>query len=118
MIQTPPLDFTTEERLLLKPFSFYIKCFTLPDLFAGKMHALLFRKWKGRVKGRDWFDMEWYVRKGIPLNLAHLATRSRDSGDWPATAITEEQVMTLLHNKIDSVSFDSIRADVLRFYTG
>src|SRR5580693_9468689 len=37
----PPLGFDTEEKLLLKPFSFYVKCFTLPDLFAGKMHALL-----------------------------------------------------------------------------
>lgn len=40
----PPLGFKTEEKLLVKPFSFYVKCFTLPDLFAGKMHALLFRK--------------------------------------------------------------------------
>ncbi|MDP3667217.1 MAG: nucleotidyl transferase AbiEii/AbiGii toxin family protein, partial [Sediminibacterium sp.] len=52
----PPLGFETEEKLLLKPFSFYVKCFSLPDLFAGKMHALLFRKWKQRVKGRDWYD--------------------------------------------------------------
>lgn len=75
----PPLGFLTEEKLLLKPFSFYTKCFTLPDLFAGKMHALLFRKWGVRVKGRDWFDMEWYIRKGIPLNLEHFLTRSKDN---------------------------------------
>ena len=36
----PPLGFQTEEKLLLNPFSFYVKCFTLPGLFAGKMHAL------------------------------------------------------------------------------
>ena len=41
----PPLLFETENRLLMKPFSFYVNCFTLPNLFAGKMHALLFRKW-------------------------------------------------------------------------
>ncbi|MCU0353330.1 MAG: nucleotidyl transferase AbiEii/AbiGii toxin family protein [Cytophagales bacterium] len=52
----PPLGFETEEKLLLRPFSFYVKCFSLPDLFAGKMHALLFRKWQTRVKGRDWYD--------------------------------------------------------------
>ena len=62
---TPPPGFRTEEKLLLKPFSFYVKCFTLPDLFAGKMHALLFRKWKKRVKGRDWFDMEWLYEKAF-----------------------------------------------------
>ena len=112
---TPPQGFSTEEKLLLKPFSFYVKCFTLPDLFAGKMHALLFRKWKGRVKGRDWFDMEWYIRKGIPLNLSHLLIRSRNSGDWKEELMTKEQFMTLLQNKIQSVSFNSIREDVVRF---
>jgi predicted nucleotidyltransferase component of viral defense system len=54
----PPRGFVTEQKLLLKPASFYVSIFTLPDLFAGKMHALLFRKWKNRVKGRDWFDLE------------------------------------------------------------
>ena len=112
---TPPLGFTTEEKLLLKPFSFYVKCFTLQDLFAGKMHALLFRKWKGRVKGRDWFDMEWYIRKGIPLNLDHLLIRSKDSDDWKEKLMAQEQFMTLLQNKIQSVSFNSIRKDVVRF---
>lgn len=50
----PPLDFSTEQKLMLQPFSFMTRCFTLPDMFAGKMHALLFRNWKSRVKGRDW----------------------------------------------------------------
>jgi len=59
----PPLQFGTENKLLTKPFSFYVNCLTLPDLFAGKMHALLFRKWKTRVKGRDWYDLEWYIKK-------------------------------------------------------
>ena len=54
----PPLGFVTEEKLLLQPFSFYVKCFARPSLFAGKMHALLFRNWKNRVKGRDWYDLE------------------------------------------------------------
>lgn len=111
----PPLGFDTEERLLLKPFSFYTKCFTLPDLFAGKMHALLFRKWRGRVKGRDWYDMEWYIKKGVSLNLNHLLTRARDSGDWKEAGLTKEQFMNLLRKKIDSVSFQSIRQDIVRF---
>ena len=111
----PPLGFETEEKLLLKPFSFYTKCFTLSDLFAGKMHALLFRKWKGRVKGRDWYDMEWYIKKGIPLHLDHFVIRAMDSGDWIDPAITIEQFMSLLTEKINAVSFSSIREDVVRF---
>ena len=71
----PPLNFRTEQKLLLQPHSFMTRCFTLPDLFAGKMHALVYRGWKNRVKGRDWYDFEWYVRHNVPLDFAHLAER-------------------------------------------
>lgn len=61
----PPTGFNCEHKLLLLPFSFMTRCYSLPDLYAGKMHALLFRNWKARVKGRDWYDFEWYVRNNI-----------------------------------------------------
>jgi Nucleotidyl transferase AbiEii toxin, Type IV TA system len=111
----PPRGFETEERLLVKPFSFYTKCYKLPDLFAGKMHALLFRKWGNRVKGRDWYDMEWYIKKSTPLNLNHLALRARDSDHWPADTMTTGDFFALLHEKIDSISMDRVKEDVLPF---
>lgn len=111
----PPLNFKTEEKLLIRPFSFYVKCFTQSSLFAGKMHALLFRKWKNRVKGRDWYDLEWYLKKGIPLDVTHFLARAIDTGDWLEMSISEEQIIELLHTKIDSVDFSSIKDDVVRF---
>jgi len=111
----PPLNFQTEEKLLLRPFSFYVKCFTKSSLFAGKMHALLFRKWKNRVKGRDWYDMEWYIQKGILLDINHFLTRAKDTKDWQEDNISKEQIIELLDNKIESVSFSSIKEDVVRF---
>lgn len=111
----PPLGFETEEKLLLKPYSFYVKCFSLPDLFAGKMHALLFRKWKQRVKGRDWYDMEWYIKRGIPINLDHFLIRARDSGDWKKKTITQNQFRQLLQIKINTLSFNHVREDIVRF---
>lgn len=111
----PPPGFATEENLLLKPFSFYVKCFALPDLFAGKMHALLFRKWGSRVKGRDWYDMEWYFKKGVALHLDHFRLRAKDSGDWQQPVLSEVQFRELLNAKIDSVSFDAVREDIVRF---
>lgn len=113
--RNPPLGFTTEEKLLLRPFSFYVKCFTLPSLFAGKMHALLFRKWRNRIKGRDWYDMEWYIRKGVKLDIYHFLQRAKNTGDWQTEDITSEQFLTLLKEKIDAVSFSAIREDVVRF---
>ena len=111
----PPLNFKTEEKLLLRPFSFYVKCFTKPSLFAGKIHALLFRKWQNRIKGRDWYDLEWYIKKGIPLDVNHFLTRAKDTNDWQDDSISNEQIIELLDTKIKSVSFSNIKEDVVRF---
>jgi predicted nucleotidyltransferase component of viral defense system len=111
----PPLGFETEEKLLLKPFSFYVKCFTLSDLFAGKMHALLFRKWVNNVKGRDWYDMEWYIKKGVPLHLGHFLLRAKGSKDWEKDTISKEELKALLTAKINTVNLDRIKADISRF---
>lgn len=111
----PPLGFATEERLLIQPYSFYTKCFALPDLFAGKMHALLFRQWKNRIKGRDWFDFEWYVRQGIPLGLKHFAERGFQSGHLVDRSLSGSEFQTLLHERIDSLDIRSARQDVVRF---
>lgn len=111
----PPLRFQTEEKLMLRPFSFYVKCFTRSSLFAGKMHALLFRKWKTRVKGRDWYDMEWYIRQGIPLNTEYFLQRAKESGDWMEDTITSDQILELIRNKINSVSMENVKEDVIRF---
>jgi predicted nucleotidyltransferase component of viral defense system len=113
--RVPPSGFETEEKLLIKPFSFYVNCFNLPSLFAGKLHALLFRKWKNRVKGRDWYDMEWYIRKGVPLNISHFLYRATETNDWQEVSISKEQILELLKNKINSVSFEAIKDDVRKF---
>lgn len=111
----PPLQFGTENKLLTRPFSFYVNCFTIPDLFAGKMHALLFRKWTIRVKGRDWYDMEWYIKKGVKLNLTHFCQRAIESGDWSQESMTKNQLHDLLEAKINSIDIDRVKQDVIRF---
>lgn len=111
----PPLRFQTEEKLMLRPFSFYVKCFSRSSLFAGKMHAILFRKWKTRVKGRDWYDIEWYIRQGIPLNTEHFLQRAKETGDWMEDKITSDQILELLRKKIHSVSMENVKEDVIRF---
>lgn len=111
----PPPGFATEERLLVQPYSFYAKCYALPDLHAGKLHALLFRKWKNRVKGRDWFDFEWYVRNAVPLHLAHLEQRARQSGDWDGAAMQQADLQRMLLQRIDTLDIEQARTDVRPF---
>ena len=112
----PPLDFSTEEKLLLQPFSFFVKCFTPQDMFAGKMHAILFRNWKNRVKGRDWYDLEWYIKNGIKLNLKHLTARAKQSGSIEDNEyFTKELLLEMLYSKIEQVDLENAKVDIRRF---
>jgi predicted nucleotidyltransferase component of viral defense system len=113
----PPLGFVTEERLQLQPYTFYVKCFDLPSLFAGKVHALLYRKWKNRIKGRDWFDFEWYVRNGHNLSLAHFTKRAQQSGHLQSSkkSINGDAFKLLLAARIAEIDFESAKADVVNF---
>lgn len=108
----PPLKFTTEQRLLLQPKSFMTRCVTLPDLFAGKMHALAFRVWKNRIKGRDWYDFEWYVRNGIPLDWNHLQERIRQ---FNGQEMTLEEFKTTLRERLSGTDINRVKEDVLPF---
>ena len=108
----PPLDFETEQKLLLKPFSFMVRCVTLPDLFAGKIHALVYRNWQTRVKGRDWYDFEWYVANKIPLDFNHLQKRIKE---FNGLDITKEEFLDSLKERLASTDMSMVRQDVLRF---
>lgn len=86
----PPGGFDTQTHFLLRPLPFSVRAYALPDLLAGKMHAILFRRWKNRVKGRDWYDLVWFAANHPTLHLAHLEERMRQSGDWTARGALDE----------------------------
>ena len=92
----PPLKFTTEQKLLLQPKSFMTRCVTLPDLFAGKMHALA----------------EWYVRNGIPLDWNHLQERIRQ---FNGQEMTLEEFKTTLRERLSGTDINRVKEDVLPF---
>jgi predicted nucleotidyltransferase component of viral defense system len=112
----PPPGFSTETRYLLRPVPFAVRTFSLPDLFAGKMHAVLCREWKSRVKGRDWYDLVWFVAYHPELHLAHLEQRMRQTGHWDGPApLTAGDLRDLLARRIDKVDIDQIQREVEPF---
>ena len=112
----PPQGFNTEMKYVFSPVQYAVRSYTLPSLFAGKVHALLFRKWKSRVKGRDWYDFAWYASRYPLLNLAHLGERMRQSGAYKAnTPLSREILMDLIDNAINEVNIDKIREEVIPF---
>lgn len=108
----PPLDFVTEQRLLLQPHSFMTRCFALPDLYAGKMHALVYRQWKSRIKGRDWYDFEWYVRNGVALDFKHLQMRV---AEFNGIELTQETFLEALRERLASADIEQVKQDVRPF---
>lgn len=114
----PPLNFETEQKVLLSPISFFVNTFQKPDLFATKIHAILCRSWGTRVKGRDWYDLVWYVGQNIPVRLMHLQTRLEQSGHWkPHTSLTIEDVKHLLFEKLNTLDIQQAKNDVIPFIT-
>jgi len=111
----PPLKFETESKLLFRPYSFYINVLKKEFLFAGKLHALLFRNWKSRVKGRDWYDFEWYIRNQIPVSISHFYERAFQNGIIDEIQLTPELVKEMIIKKIDAVNLDDAKSDIERF---
>ncbi len=112
----PPPGFSTEARYLLRPVPFAVRTFSLPDLFAGKMHAVLCRGWKNRAKGRDWYDLVWFVAHHPELHLSHLEQRMRQTGHWTeARALTGADLGELLRRRIERVDINQIRREVEPF---
>ncbi|WP_281184036.1 nucleotidyl transferase AbiEii/AbiGii toxin family protein [Trichlorobacter lovleyi] len=112
----PPPGFVTTTRYLLQPIPFAVRCYTLPSLFAGKLHALLCRRWNNRVKGRDWYDLIWYATHHPQLNLAHLEQRMRQTGHWSGSAeLNSREFQELMLAAIEQLDIQQARQDVSPF---
>ena len=112
----PPSGFDTETRFLLQPIPFAVRTYVLPDLFAGKIHAILCRRWKNRSKGRDWYDLVWYAANHPRLHLSHLEQRMRQSGDWTESGpLSPSSFKTLIDGAIDDLDIDQVRREVEPF---
>ncbi|MDI7260103.1 MAG: nucleotidyl transferase AbiEii/AbiGii toxin family protein [Thermodesulfobacteriota bacterium] len=112
----PPPGFETEVKYLLHPIPFSVRSYVLPDLFAGKMHAILCRRWKNRIKGRDWYDFVWFVTNHPELHLSHLEKRMIQTGDWKQNeTLTEERFYDRLRETIEMVDLKKARVEVEPF---
>lgn len=109
----PPMGFRTTFALVKEPTPFQVVTYHLSDLFAGKMHAILYRAWKNRIKGRDWFDFIWFIQKGVPLSFSHLQKRIDHVGG--PSLKDRESLFQLLREKIHSIDWELAKKDVRSF---
>lgn len=112
----PPLGFETEVKVLPPPITAAVKVLKPSYLFGGKMHAVLFRKWKSRIKGRDFYDLLWYLGQGIPVNLGYLESKMREGNSWQeARAMNRNDLLQLLEVRFQSIDFKNAAQDVAPF---
>lgn len=109
----PPGDFETEAKYLFQPIPFSVNTFTPTHLFAGKMHAVLCRSWGNRIKGRDWYDLVWFVGRETSLSLKHLENRMKQTGHLLShETLIDEILKQKFYDRIDTVDFEMARKDV------
>lgn len=101
----PPPRAEYEMRSLLLPVPFQVRLSAPSSLFAGKLHALLCRSWKSRIKGRDFFDFVWFIGKKVPCNLSHLRARMVQAGNLSESeAFGPARLADMLHKRFDAVN--------------
>lgn len=110
----PATSFASETKTLLLPSPFTVKALTLPCLFAGKMHAVLFRKWKLRVKGRDFYDLVWYLTRKVPLNRAYLQEKIQGTQEL-LQPLNKAILLELFQDRVRSIDWSKARQDVYPF---
>jgi len=106
----PAIKFAHEQKFLSQPVPVSIKCVNEESLFAGKMHAALFRAWKGRVKGRDWYDMVWFIRRKTALSLSLFSKLNEQK-----QVLTQEAFLKMARERIDHLDISSAIEDVIHF---
>ena len=112
----PPPGAEYAVETLLMPIPFQVRLYSPPCLFAGKLHAILCRTWKNRVKGRDYYDFVWYLGRGIPCHLSHLQARLRQSGHLGADVeLTDGSLRQRLQSHFQKIDFEQAKADVRPF---
>jgi hypothetical protein len=111
----PPAESGYEYTYLDFPTDYEVCHQDLSSNFALKIHALLCR---GFLKGRDWYDFNWYIKQGVSPNLPHLKNALMQYGPWQGQAdlaVDGTWLKAVLQEKIAGIDWAAAAGDVERF---
>lgn len=112
----PPESATFERKFRLQPVPYEVNLYDEASLFAGKLHAVIGRSWRNRVKGRDLYDYVFYLSRGIAVNLEHLRQRLIQSGHLEADSQLSEAILKqMLVERFQAIDFEQAKTDVEPF---
>lgn len=112
----PPGCATYEIKYRLLPMPYSIKLYDEASLFSGKIHAIICRSWKSRVKGRDLYDYVFYLSRNTQFNLPHLQEKLIDSQYIDANVIIScDDIRKMLIERFNEIDFEQAKEDVIPF---
>lgn len=112
----PPLYASTEIKFRLLPFPYQVRVYDQSSLFAGKIHAVIARTWKNRVKGRDLYDFIYYLSLDTKVNLKHLEARLKQTKTIDENmTLSREVLIEILENRFEQIDYELARLDVKPF---
>lgn len=109
----PPKGAILGTQIVNKYFPISFLTYDISSLFAGKLHALLNRRY---TKGRDFFDIGWYLSRWQDLapNVKLLQNALKQTG-WKGDYPTEKNWRELILRVIERASWKEVRGDVENF---
>jgi hypothetical protein len=107
----PPKGAITETTIINRTYLFTLLRFDLTSLYATKLHACFFRKY---TKGRDYYDLVWYLGKKIEPNYK-LLNNSIIQTEGYDMKLNRDNLSAFIVNRLQKVDFRVVRRDVERF---
>jgi predicted nucleotidyltransferase component of viral defense system len=109
----PPQGANLENKIINKYFPLSFTAYNLSSLFAGKIHALLTRKY---TKGRDFFDLGWYLSKWENINPnIELLSNALKQTNWESDFPTLDNWRDFLYKVVEKTNWDLVKKDVENF---
>ncbi len=109
----PPAGAELETTIVRRHVTLNLCHHDKPSLFAGKLHAVLSRKWS---KGRDLFDLAWYLadRASPEPNMVLLNAALAQTG-WEGPEVTAASWREVVRRRLETIDWELARADVRPF---
>ncbi|MFH0763664.1 MAG: nucleotidyl transferase AbiEii/AbiGii toxin family protein [Candidatus Omnitrophota bacterium] len=109
----PPEGAVSKSIVVNKYFPIGFLSYDIPSLFSCKLHAILCRKY---TKGRDLFDLGWYLSKwkGLSPNLTLLKNALTQTG-WKDGFPDENNWRDYVYEAVKKVQWEKVRSDIRNF---
>jgi hypothetical protein len=121
-LDVEPADHQVFETVAVQsPFSGKVLAHDLPTCMGQKIHAILCRGYSSEsgvfVKGRDFYDLEWYLKRKIKPNFENLSGCLNRMGPWAKQGLKVDQkwINHEIAKSLKSRNFENILADVHAF---